>query len=322
MPVKALIFGTDDLYPTLKPFYKSEVEKGNLDIVGYAVVENNSIGIFRSTDGGGYEPVENLGFDIAVISSKNYFYERMKFLENQGCRRSQIVDGKIFQIPNFDFPRLISTGVAFGTFETAEKFEDCTMTKYPRVYNFKDKFATLSLGTKSYFGKSCIEGGGKIFVGNFSSLAWNILFEIGINLDHNIGNVGSYALTHSDWIAPQKFFPVNTLFNMPNLKLCQINIGSDVWVGRGSIFKSLNPEKPLTIGDGAVIASDSVVVKNVPPYAIVGGNPAKIIKYRFPEKIIDSLLRIKWWNWDINKIFDNFKYWNDIEKFVSIHDKK
>ena len=86
-------------------------------------------------------------------------------------------------------------------------------------------------------------------------------------------------------------------------------------------MKCTNPNKPLVIGDGAVVASDSVVVKNVPPYAIVGGNPAQIIKYRFPEHVIESLLRIKWWDWSLDKIHDNFKYFNDIEKFISLHDR-
>ena len=85
-------------------------------------------------------------------------------------------------------------------------------------------------------------------------------------------------------------------------------------------MKCTNPNKPLIIGDGAVITSDSVVVKNVPPYAIVGGNPAKIIKFRFSEDVIESLLRIKWWDWDIDKIHDNFKYFNDVEKFIALHD--
>ena len=75
------------------------------------------------------------------------------------------------------------------------------------------------------------------------------------------------------------------------------------------------------IGDGAVIASDSVVVKSVPPYAIVGGNPARIIKYRFSEDIIAALLRIKWWDWDIDKIYEEFKYFNRVEEFVARNDK-
>ena len=86
-------------------------------------------------------------------------------------------------------------------------------------------------------------------------------------------------------------------------------------------MQATNPEKPLVIGDGAIIASNSVVVKSVPPYAIVGGNPAQIIKYRFDEKIIEGLLRIKWWDWDIDKIHDNFQYFNQVEKLVELHDK-
>lgn len=61
----------------------------------------------------------------------------------------------------------------------------------------------------------------------------------------------------------------------------------------------------VTIGDGAVIANNSHVVKNVEPYSLVGGNPAKLIKYRFTEEQIKNLLIIKWWNWDDIKINEN-----------------
>jgi chloramphenicol O-acetyltransferase type B len=60
----------------------------------------------------------------------------------------------------------------------------------------------------------------------------------------------------------------------------------------------------VIIGDGAVIANNSHVVKNVAPYSVVGGNPAKHIKYRFTEAQINQLLQIKWWNWDDEKIND------------------
>ena len=116
-------------------------------------------------------------------------------------------------------------------------------------------------------------------------------------------------------------FPAPDDFYMNTNDKCQIHIGNDVWIGQNCILKSTNPEKPLIIGDGAVIAADSVVVRNVPPYAIVGGNPARLIKYRFSEDIIEALLRIKWWNWDIDKIYENFKYFNRVEEFVALHDK-
>lgn len=78
-------------------------------------------------------------------------------------------------------------------------------------------------------------------------------------------------------------------------------IGNDVWIGADVTLKP-----NISIGDGAVIAANSVVTKNVPPYAIVGGNPAKIIKYRFSEEIIESFLKIKWWDY-------NFSDFNDMD---------
>ena len=62
----------------------------------------------------------------------------------------------------------------------------------------------------------------------------------------------------------------------------------------------------IHISDGAVIASRSVVTKNVEPYEIWGGNPAKLIKKRFSQEKIDELLKMKWWDWDLQKIFDFF----------------
>ena len=75
----------------------------------------------------------------------------------------------------------------------------------------------------------------------------------------------------------------------------------------------------ITIGDGAVIAANSHIVKNVEPYSIVGGNPAKLIKYRFTPKQIEELLEIKWWNLDENIINNNLKLFlnNDIDEFIN-----
>ncbi|PWB24611.1 hypothetical protein DCO46_11265 [Flavobacterium sp. HTF] len=79
-----------------------------------------------------------------------------------------------------------------------------------------------------------------------------------------------------------------------------IKVGNDVWIGAHSVILS-----GVTIGDGAIIASNSVINKDVPPYAIVGGSPARIIKYRFDKPTIDNLLKIKWWDWDLKKIKAN-----------------
>lgn len=76
-----------------------------------------------------------------------------------------------------------------------------------------------------------------------------------------------------------------------------IEIGNDVWIGyRATIMPGVK------IGDGAIIGSQSVVTKDVPPYAIVGGNPSKIIRNRFSDDQINKLLKMKWWDWPIEKI--------------------
>lgn len=74
----------------------------------------------------------------------------------------------------------------------------------------------------------------------------------------------------------------------------QVGIGHDVWIGSNVVILP-----GLKIGDGAVLASDAVISKDVPPYTIVGGVPAKTIRYRFLLKVIKSLLKIKWWDWPI-----------------------
>lgn len=94
-------------------------------------------------------------------------------------------------------------------------------------------------------------------------------------------------------------------------------IGNDVWIGQKSVVMS-----GVTIGDGAVIAAYAVVTKDVAPYTIVGGNPAKPIRKRFSEQEIASLLRIKWWDWPDEKVRDNYGLLQsyDLTDFISAHD--
>ena len=76
-------------------------------------------------------------------------------------------------------------------------------------------------------------------------------------------------------------------------------IGNDVYIGTNAIILA-----GVTIGDGAVVGAGAVVTKDVPPYAVVAGNPAKIIKYRFTDDIIQKLLKLKWWNYDLHDLRD------------------
>ncbi len=74
-------------------------------------------------------------------------------------------------------------------------------------------------------------------------------------------------------------------------------VGNDVWIGREA--KILPGVK---IGDGAIVAAYAVVAKDVPPYAVVAGNPARVVKMRFPEEVVELLLKLRWWDWSIEEI--------------------
>ena len=234
----------------------------------------------------------------------------MKLLESKGLPRDKIIDGTAFKVSNLDFSRLLKEGIIYSSLNAGTGVSDLSYSIYKKI--FSNGRVTMKLGVKSYVSGAKIGRIGTISVGNFCALAWNLVFALGFNWDHNQRNVGSYGLMHFDWNYPKEFYP-------PEGKP-EIRVGSDVWIGSDCFLKCTNPNKPLIIGDGAIIASNSTVVKNVPPYAIVGGNPAKVIKYRFPPHVIKALLRIKWWDWSLDKIHDNFKYFNDIEKFISLHD--
>jgi virginiamycin A acetyltransferase len=83
-------------------------------------------------------------------------------------------------------------------------------------------------------------------------------------------------------------------------------IGNDVWIGYNATIMP-----GVRIGDGAIIATNSTVVKDVDPYSIVGGNPAKEIRKRFSKEKIEKLLEIQWWNWEIEKITENLSILTD-----------
>lgn len=127
---------------------------------------------------------------------------------------------------------------------------------------------------------------------------------------------------HYDWVSQYAFNPIvqsyfdNFLYYDKPVK--PVVIGNDVWIG-----KNVTILQGVTIGDGAVIGTNAIVTKDIPPYAIVVGNPARIIKYRFSENQIKALLRIKWWNWSKEKIKENIALIMsaDVDLFINAFDK-
>lgn len=128
------------------------------------------------------------------------------------------------------------------------------------------------LNIQSFFSNS----GEKLVIGNYVSIAPGALFMLGVN--HQINTFTTFPL-HTRLIAPT---PLDAVSKGP------LVIEDEVWIGTNAILFS-----GVTVGKGAIIAAGAIVTKDVPPYAIVGGNPAKIIKYRFSEEIINRLLPIK-----------------------------
>jgi virginiamycin A acetyltransferase len=129
--------------------------------------------------------------------------------------------------------------------------------------------------------------GDKLVIGKFCSFAEGVTFVMnGVN--HRMdGSTYPFNIFGNGW---EKFTP--SLDELP-LK-GDTTIGNDVWIGQHATIMP-----GITIGDGAIIAAQSVVTKHVSPYTIVGGNPAKLIRTRFSKEDIAELLSIQWWNWDI-----------------------
>lgn len=130
----------------------------------------------------------------------------------------------------------------------------------------------------------------KLIIGKFCAIAMGTSF-ITDDMNHPMDGFSTYPFfIFENW---------NDYTPSPDKRRDTV-IGNDVWFGTNStILPGVN------IGDGAIIGACSVVAKDVPPYSIVVGNPAKIVRYRFPDEIVEQLLEIKWWDWNYDKITRN-----------------
>lgn len=140
-------------------------------------------------------------------------------------------------------------------------------------------------------------------IGKFCSIAVGVkLFGGG---EHDYRNVTTYPF--------QVMFSETSGVAVSHSAKGPLRIGNDVWIGRDAMILS-----GVTVGDGAVVGAGAVVAHDVPPYAIVAGNPAKVIRYRFSETIIQQLEEIRWWDWPVDRIIENVPYLlsNQIELFL------
>jgi acetyltransferase-like isoleucine patch superfamily enzyme len=151
--------------------------------------------------------------------------------------------------------------------------------------------------------------GTKLIIGKFCSIAEGVVVFLGAN--HRVDWFSTYPFGHiHDTVFPK----VKKTHGHPATK-GDVTIGNDVWIATNAVIMS-----GVTIGDGAVIGAYSIVTKDVSPYTIVAGNPAKQIRKRFSDEVINKLLELKWWDMEENKIneISDILCSNDIKKLNNI----
>lgn len=138
----------------------------------------------------------------------------------------------------------------------------------------------------------------KLKIGKFCSIACGAKFLFN-SANHTVKSLSTYPfpIFFEEWGLDVK--DITSAWDNKG----DIVIGNDVWIGYEAVIMS-----GVTIGDGAIIGTRAVVTKDVPPYTIVGGVPAKRIRKRFPEKTISELLKLKWWDWTFKKISQNMEF--------------
>ena len=135
----------------------------------------------------------------------------------------------------------------------------------------------------------------RLMIGKFCSIACGAKFIFN-SANHTLSSLSTYPfpLFFEDWWLKQEEV-ADSWDNKGD-----IAIGNDVWIGYEAVIMA-----GVTIGDGAIIGTRAVVTKDVPPYTIVGGVPARLIRKRFPDETISELLKIRWWDWPRERIAEN-----------------
>jgi acetyltransferase-like isoleucine patch superfamily enzyme len=160
------------------------------------------------------------------------------------------------------------------------------------ILNKNPRYSEYSIGDFSY-GEPIIHHWGEkatLRIGRFCSIASGVTILLGG--EHNLDFISTY---------PFKVF-LDGFEDSPKYAGTNgdVTIGNDVWIGTNALILS-----GVKIGDGAVVGASTVVTKDIEPYSVVAGNPARLIRKRFDEETIEELLRIKWWNWEIQRIREN-----------------
>lgn len=172
------------------------------------------------------------------------------------------------------------------------------VSKKSRLFPFT-RFTNSSIKERSYVGLFGFVNNTDI--GKYCSISMNFKSGLGKHPTNFISTSPLFYSKGNRYAMKDYIDPITDNFE----EYSKIKIGNDVWIGADVLVMD-----GVTISDGAIIGSKSVVNKDVPAYSIVAGTPAKLIRYRFSDEIIEELLRINWWNWDREKIVANKKWFS------------
>ncbi len=174
-------------------------------------------------------------------------------------------------------------------------------TKY-KLKRYLEEGFPITIGRHTYGGPKVHWRRGdfshKLDIGSFCSIADDVSIFVGNHGRHDADRLSTFPMTSIFKYAGKSL--VDTTTNL------SVFIGSDVWIGRGALIMA-----GITIGDGAVIAARAVVTKDVEPYTIVGGVPARVLRNRFPPDTVENLKKLKWWLWDDETISKNIDLFVD-----------
>ena len=177
-------------------------------------------------------------------------------------------------------------------------------------YNFQQQ--KYDIGKNSYLSKNVIIGE-NVKIGKYCSIGRDVVIAPS---QHPKDRISTHPFTYhhkGDGLYGEWSTPLSQI--IPKKASPQTIVGNDVWIGMKSIIQD-----GVTIGNGAIIGSGAIVTKDVPPYAIAAGVPARVIKYRFSQDIIDKLLKLNWWDYPKNFIVSKLPF-DDIEKCIDILEK-
>jgi acetyltransferase-like isoleucine patch superfamily enzyme len=174
-------------------------------------------------------------------------------------------------------------------------------------------YVDVSVG-KGTYGTPTIIGASRefLYIGNFVSISARVTI---ILANHIVSGVSLYPFRNVDWI--NKTFREIQNPDLHAASKGPVRIGNDVWLGNNCTVLP-----GVTIGDGAIVGASAVVSRDVPPYCVVAGNPAKVVKTRLTATQIRSLLQIKWWDWEdsfLESVQEDFML--DTDDFIAKYEK-